>query len=74
MSDEQRLTVTAPEAVPETPLPIVIPEAAEVKLRMSETADVALAAAEPEAMGLVVTDTPLAASFSDHHRYERVKG
>lgn len=50
-----------------TGLPIVIPEAAEVKLRMSEIADVALAAEEPEVTGSVVTDTPLK-RFSDHHQ------
>lgn len=70
VSDEKRLTITAPEAVPEAALPIVIPEAAEVKPRMSETADVALVAADPEALGLVVEDTPLAINFSDYHRYE----
>lgn len=46
-----------------TGLPIVIPEAAEVKLRMSEIADVALAAEEPEVTGSVVTDTPLIKMF-----------
>lgn len=42
---------------------MVIPEAAEVKLRMSEITDVALAAEEPEVTGSVVTDTPLIKTF-----------
>lgn len=41
----------------------MIPEAAEVKLRMSEIADVALAAEEPEVTGSVVADTPLIKTF-----------
>lgn len=64
MSDGKRLTW----------LPIVIPEAAEVKSRMSEIADVALAAEEPEeVIGSVVTDTPLIEKFQSVFLHQSVE-